>query len=99
MLNKAKQQILKHNLKNNIILKYEYKNIILKSIIQNRNINNKYRLISKYYLKKNYFKKNKKICFLSGKHRGINNNLNLSRHNLNYLCKLGILQNFKIKSW
>ena len=99
MLNKTKQQILKNNLKNNIILKYEYKNIILKSIIQNRNLDNKYRLISKYYLKKNYTSKNKKICLLSGKHKGVYNKFNLTRHNLNYFSKLGKLQNFKIKSW
>lgn len=99
MLSKAKQQILKHNLKNNISLKYEYKNLILKSIIQNRNLDNKYRLISKYYFKKNYVKKNKKICFLTGKHKAVFNKLNLSRHNINYFSKLGLLQNFKIKSW
>ena len=63
MLKKAKQQILKHNLKNNISLKYEYKNLILKSIIHNRNLSNKYRLISSYYLKKNYLKKIKKYVY------------------------------------
>jgi len=99
MLNKKKQQILKHNLNNNIILKYEYKNIILKSIIHNRNLNYKLRLISNYYLKKSHLKKNKKICLLSGRHRGVYNNLNLSRQNINYFSKLGVLQNFKVKSW
>lgn len=99
MLNKGKQQILKNNLKNNIILKYEYKNIILKSIIHNRNLNNKHRLISKYYLKKNYVTKNNKICLLSGKHKSIYTKFNLTRHNMGYFSKLGILQNFKIKSW
>lgn len=99
MLNKAKQQILKHNIKNNLILKHEYKNLILKSIIHNRNLNNKYRLISKYYIKKLYLKKNKKICLLTGKHKSVYTKFNLTRHNLNYFAKLGILQNFKIKSW
>jgi hypothetical protein len=98
MLKKSKQQILKHNLKNNIILKYEYKNIILKSIIHNRNLSYKYKFISTFYLKKNYLKKNKKICFLTGLHKSIDNKLSISRHNLNYFAKLGILQNFKIKS-
>ena len=98
MLNKSKQQILKSNLKNNIILKYEYKNIILKSIIHNRNLSNKYRLISKYYLKKTHISKNRKICLLSGKHKSIHNKFNLTRHNMNYFSKLGVLQNFKIKS-
>lgn len=99
MLKKSKQQILKHNLKNNIILKYEYKNIILKSIIHNRNTNYKQKLIATFYLKKNYLKKNKKICLLSGLHKGVDSKLGLSRHNLNYFTKLGVLQNFKIKSW
>jgi len=99
MLKKSKQQILKHNLKNNIILKYEYKNIILKSIIHNRNLDYKYKLLASYYLKKNYLKKNKKICLISGRHRGVYSNLNLSRQNINYFSKLGILQNFKVKSW
>jgi ribosomal protein S14 len=98
MLKKSKQQILKFNLKNNIILKYEYKNIIIKSLIHNRNITYKDKLNAIFYLKKNYIKKNKKICLLSGKHRSIDNKLNLSRHNLNYFSKLGVLQNFKIKS-
>lgn len=99
MLNKKKQQILKHNLKNNIALKYEYKNLILKSIIHNRNLNLKIRLISKYYINSSHIKKNKKICFLSGKHKAVNTKFNMSRHNINYLSKLGILQNFKLKSW
>ena len=99
MLNKAKQQILKHNLENNIILKYEYKNLILKSIFQNRNLSTKSRLLSKISVKKNYKKKNKKICLLTGKSKSVNNNLSLARNNLNYFCKLGILQNFKIKSF
>jgi len=99
MIKKTKKQILKNNLINNIILKYEYKNIILKSIIHNRNTNNKTKLIANYYLKKNYLKKNKKICLLSGRHRGVYSNLNISRHNVNYFAKLGILQNFKVKSW
>lgn len=99
MLNKKHQQILKSNIKNNIILKYEYKNIILKSIIHNKNINYKIRLFSALNIKKNTIKKNKKICLISGRHRGVNTNLNISRHNINYFSKLGILQNFKINSW
>ena len=99
MLNKAKQQILKHNLENNIVLKYEYKNLILKSIIHNRNLDNKLRLFSKLSVKKNYRKRNKKICLLTGKSKSVYNKFNLTRGSLNYFCKLGILQNFKIKSW
>jgi len=99
MVKKSKKQILKHNIINNIILKNEYKNIILKSLIHNRTINNKIKLLINFYLKKQYLKKNKKICLLSGRHRGVYSNLNLSRHNINYFSKLGILQNFKVRSW
>nr|YP_009512652.1 ribosomal protein S14 [Uronema marinum]AXJ93344.1 ribosomal protein S14 [Uronema marinum] len=98
MLKKNKQKILKNKLNTNILLKYELKNLILKSVIQNQNLNNKYRLFNLFLIKKK-FKKNKKICLISGHNRSINNQLNMSRHNINYLSKLGLLQNFKIKSW
>ena len=99
MLKKKQQQILKYNIKNNILLKYEYKNIILKSIIHNQNITKKIKLFSYLSLKKIDTKKNKKICLISGRHRSVYNKLNLSRHNINYFSKIGILQNFKINSW
>lgn len=99
MLKKKQQQILKSNLKSNLILKYEFKNTILKSIIQNKNLNYKIRIYAILNLKKATIQKNKKICLISGRHRGINTNLNLSRHNVNFFAKLGILQNFKINSW
>lgn len=98
MLKKNKQKILKNKLNTNILLKYELKNLILKSVIQNQNLSNKYRLYNLFLIKKK-IKKNKKICLISGHNRSVNNNLNLSRHNTNYLSKLGLLQNFKIKSW
>ena len=41
MLKKNKQKILKNKLDTNILLKYELKNLILKSIIQNQNLKNK----------------------------------------------------------
>ena len=97
MLKKNKQKILKNKLNTNILLKYELKNLILKSVIQNQNLNNKYRLFNLFLIKKK-IKKNKKICLISGHNRSINNQLNISRHNINYLSKLGLLQNFKIKS-
>jgi len=98
MIKKNQQKILKNKINNIIILKYELKNIILKSIIHNQNINNKFKLYS-VFLQKKKIKKNKKICLISGHNRSVNNYLNLSKHNMNYLSKLGLLQNFKIKSW
>ena len=52
MLKKNKQKILKNKLDTNILLKYELKNLILKSIIQNQNLKNKYRLYNIFLLKK-----------------------------------------------
>jgi len=98
MNKKNQQKILKNKINNLIILKYEIKNTILKSIIQNQNINNKFKLYN-IFLQKKKIKSNKKICLLSGNYRSNNNMLNLSKHNLNYLTKLGLLQNFKINSW
>jgi len=98
MIKKNKQRIIKNKYNNLISLKYEIKNLILKSIIHNNNINNKYKLYS-IFLKKKQIKTNKKICLLSGNHRSTNTKLNFSKHNMNYLSKLGLLQNFKIKSW
>ncbi len=98
MNNKIKQRILKNKINSIIILKFKLKNIILKSIIENNNILNKFKLYSIFLLKKK-IKKNKKICLMSGRFNGVNNKLNFSRHSINYLSKLGLLQNFKIKSW
>lgn len=98
ILKKQKQRILKNQINSCLILKFEIKNLILKSILINNNLKNKNRLLSFYLLRKKK-KKNKKICLLSGHFRGTNTKLNLSRHNLNYLSKLGLLQNFQIKSW
>ena len=98
MLKKNKQNILKNKINHNIILKFEIKNLILKSISHNNNINNKLKLLSNIKKIKK-IKKNKKICLISGHYRSINNKLNLSRHNLNYISKMALLQNFQIKSW
>lgn len=99
MLNKSKREILKHNLRTNLAIKFMYKNLILKSIIHNQQINYKYKIIANYLIKKKNSKYQKKTCFISGLHKGVDTKLNLSRHNLNYFSKLGIMQNFKIKSW
>lgn len=99
MIKKGMQQILKHQLINIVAAKYEYNNIILKSIIHNQNIPYKTKLYAHLMLKKTNLKKTKKICMITGKHKSVNNFLNISRHNVNYFSKLGLLQNFKIKSW
>ena len=98
MINTKKQSILKNKYKNIIFIKYEIKYLILKSIIHNNFIKNKYKLYANL-LKNKKNKKNKKICVLSGSYKSININFNLTKHNVNFLSKLGLLQNFKINSW
>lgn len=101
MLAHNKKTILKENLKKMIIIKYIYSNLIKKSIFQNRTINLKARLLSFIMIKKPKTNKNKLIntCLLTGRRKGINKKINLSRHQLNILSKSTNLQNFKINSW
>lgn len=98
MIKKNKQQILKNLIQNKLILKLEYKNLIIKSIIKNKNIKNNHCILPTL-LKNTQIKYNKKICLLSGSHRSVYNSLNMSKHNINYLSTTGLLQNFKLKSW
>ncbi len=100
MLRKKKKLILKANIKNIIILKYLYINIILKSIFNNRNIENKKRLITSFFYKKTNIKYiTSNICLISGRFKNTNKRLLFSRHNVNNYCKKGLINNFKIKSW
>ena len=99
MLKKKENRIIRSKIKNIIIIKYLYINIILKSIFQNRNIKNKKRLFS--FLNTKKLKKNTTLnnyCLLNGQTNGLNKKLNISRHSLNNLLKFNILNNFKIKS-
>ncbi len=101
MLPHNKKTILKENLKKIIILKYIYSNIIKKSIFHNRALSLKIRMLAFINLKKQKMNKNKLIntCLLTGRRKGINKKLHLSRHQLNILSKSTNLQNFKINSW
>lgn len=101
MLPHNKKTILKENLKKTIIIKYLYNNIIKKSIFQNRHLTIKIRTLSFLTYNKNYSTKHKLIntCLLTGRRKGINKNLLLSRHQINILSKTSNIQNFKINSW
>lgn len=101
MLPHNKKTILKENLKKIIVIKYLYNNIIKKSIFQNRHLNLKVRTLSFITYKKNFSTKHKLIntCLLTGRRKGINKKLLLSRHQINILSKSTNLQNFKINSW
>jgi ribosomal protein S14 len=99
MLRRNIKLIALKNLKNSLIIKYNIKNIILKSIFHNRQIENKQRIFSSFFFTKQQFtNKIKNSCLLSGRNKSTNNKVLLSRHNMNKVTKLGLLTNFKIKS-
>lgn len=84
-------------------IKYELKKIILKSIIQNANVNQlKKKLIqlklNNITIKSNICKQINK-CIFTGRSRGVYKFINVSRHNIKYLNNLGFIQNLKIASW
>jgi ribosomal protein S14 len=100
MIKKKENRILRNNIKNSIIIKYIYINTMLKSIFQNRNVNNKKRLFSNFNQKKIKQKTTlNNYCLINGQSNGLNKHLSISRHKLNGLAKLGLINNFKIKSW
>ncbi len=99
-MNKKKIKIIKEILKKKNLIKTEIKKKIIKSIIQNKKINQIKRLMSQTIIQKKTKKiKNNKICFLTSKKRGIETNLFLSRHSIKKLLNINELQNIKIKSW
>ena len=76
-------------------LKNEYKYIILKSIIQNKNIKPKIRSFAKFKLVRMHIKTRisfqKKVCLLLNKCRGIYPKLQLKKHSikkLNTSCEI-----------
>jgi len=98
MIGWNKQQILKTQLKHQIMLKTEYKYIILRSIVHNLQLSRSIRLAAQLRLVNFRYSNLKQKCLMSGKQKSVNGFLTLSRHNINYFAKLGILQNFKTKS-
>lgn len=99
MIKLKESRVLKKKKKDLLNIKYQYKTILLKSIVHNRNI-----IVSKklhimflqYFFKKSF---NQKICFISGQRNSINPSLKISRHNINKMIKLNKANTFKIKSW
>ena len=89
--------------KNKLFAKKEIKNIILKSIIQNRNIKPIIRIKASRY---NYNRSNlsfiskqkNNICLKTGRIKGVYNQFNFSRHYLKFLGSNNNLQNIKIAS-
>jgi len=84
--------------------KTEIKKIILKSIIQNKNLKPIIRSLAFYKLsrlplKTSISKQNNNICLLSGRIGGVFKNTTFSRHIMKKLSITGNLQNIKIITW
>lgn len=102
-MRKTKLTILKDKLKRKYFLKNEIKKIILKSILQNFQIDT---IIRANAAKKFSFFKNKDIlsrqnnvCLQTGRMGGVYKKYEISRHSIKQLAKSNLLQNTRIKSW
>ena len=98
MIKLKESRVLKKKKRDLTIIKNQYKLILIKSIIHNRNliVSNKLQaFLLQFFLKK---KINQKVCFLSGQRRSINSLLKISRYNVNKMLKLNKANSFKIKS-
>ena len=95
--------IKKDILKRKKFTKIEIKKLILKSIIQNKNIKP---LVRAKAIRKNcnfsylsfISKQNNNICLKTGRIKGVYNMFNTSRHFIKKIGMLGNLQNIKIAS-
>ena len=83
--------------------KIEIKKILLKSIIQNKNIKPLIRVKAirrncKFSYLSYISKQNNNICLKTGRIKGVYNMFNISRHCIKKMSVLGNLQNIKIAS-
>lgn len=97
-------KINKDFIKRKNFVKQEIKKMILKSIIQNKNLKPIIRSLAFYKLsrislKSSISKQNNNICLLTGRIGGVFKNTNLSRHSMKKLSVNGNLQNIKITTW
>lgn len=102
-MRKQKKTIIKDLIFRKEFLKYEYKKIILKSIIQNQtNKNNTrfhaYHLLNKLSLKTNISKQTNP-CLVTGRVGGVYKKVFLTRQAIKKLNNMGRITNLKCKSW
>lgn len=97
------KNIIKQKIYYKLLIKKNLKKQILKSIIQNTEIEKEKRFISQINLtktlKKKKSNKNKNICLFSGKQNSIWNFCNFSRHTIKKLNINSKLQNLKLFGW
>lgn len=99
MIRLKESRILKKKKKDLNIIKNQYKLLLLKSIIHNRNLTIKNK--TNAFFINFFFKKinNQKICFISGQRKSINPLIKINRYNINKMLKLNKANTFKVKSW
>lgn len=100
MFKRKERYILRDNLRRSLVIKYKYISLIQKSLLHNRKLKKKKRVIIfyKFSLKKKGYNKLKNICMLSGENTAVNKKILLTRFQINYLSILNKLQNFKVNS-
>jgi len=96
--------IKKNNIKKTKFLKKEIKKIILKSVIQNKNLKPIIRSTAFYKMSRLKFiysisKQNNNVCLYSGKLKSVFNKFKMSRHFIKKFCSNNSLQNSKIINW
>lgn len=102
-MKRGKKNIVKDQINRAYFIKKELKMIILKSIIQNKNVKpiiRGYALYKKALInRKSSISNQNNVCLLRGRIRGVWKFSQLSRHAMIKLAVYGGLQNTKIKSW
>jgi ribosomal protein S14 len=93
--------IYKDLVKRKKYIKIEIKKLILKSIIQNKNVKPIIRASASYKLSRlslfsSISKQNNNICLKTGRIKGVYNITNMSRHYMKQIGAENNLQNFKI---
>lgn len=104
ILNSKLTKIHKERIKRINYTKNEIKKIILKSIVQNKNIKPITRALARYKLtqfkkKSSISRQNNNLCLMSGRIKGVFKQYNLSRHFIKKFLTSNNLQNTNIKCW
>jgi hypothetical protein len=100
MLRRKKLNLLKSKYKLIYIYKNKIKNLILKSMFNNRNITIIYRAYAYLHIinNKTINQKYHKICKFTGFRKNVNKLFSIGRHELNRKAILGELQNISVNS-
>lgn len=85
------------------LIKKEIKNIIIKSIVQNKNVTKiiksvimQKKFIEYYHIRSTWIKKN---CLISGRYSSVNTQYRMSRRPLKFYSLTGKLQSLTTRSW